>query len=242
MSRALSRDKFGQTPCFSGPGLIIWPASLPRWTCLDRRASSQSNIRGFAGRAAAASDRRGSPPRALYVAGVASQFVATAGGVTFGFEESSGGRAARAAPKGVIRNRPQRPVGFGAPAGSDGYGSAGRRLRIGPLGHAAYRPAPARELARRGAVGDRGPLAARGHLPPPGHEPLHGLGGVVLYAQGHVGARGGLARGGRPGVVPRHLHQQPADVGVARLGYAAGAPSLAAGVLVFVKNFMSTSM
>ena len=86
MSRALSRDKFGQTPCFSGPGLIIWPASLPRWTCLDRRASSQSNIRGFAGRAAAASDRRGSPPRALYVAGVASQFVATAGGVTFGLK------------------------------------------------------------------------------------------------------------------------------------------------------------
>lgn len=91
MSRALSRDKFGQTPCFSGPGLIIWPASLPRWTCLDRRASSQSNIRGFAGRAAAASDRRGSPPRALYVAGVASQFVATAGGVTFGLKSLSAG-------------------------------------------------------------------------------------------------------------------------------------------------------
>ena len=91
MSRALSRDKFGQTPCFSGPGLIIWPASLPRWTCLDRRASSQSNIRGFAGRAAAASDRRGSPPRALYVAGVASQFVATAGGVTFGLKSLPAG-------------------------------------------------------------------------------------------------------------------------------------------------------
>ena len=90
MSRALSRDKFGQTPCFSGPGLIIWPASLPRWTCLDRRASSQSNIRGFAGRAAA-SDRRGSPPRALYVAGVASQFVATAGGVTFGLKSLPAG-------------------------------------------------------------------------------------------------------------------------------------------------------
>ena len=96
MSRALSRDKFGQTPCFSGPGLIIWPASLPRWTCLDRRESSQSNIRGFAGRAAAASDRRGSPPRALYVAGVASQFVATAGGVTFG---------SKSLPAGVPRER-----------------------------------------------------------------------------------------------------------------------------------------
>lgn len=35
------------------------------------------------------------------------------------------------------------------------------RLRVGPLGHAAYRPDPAGELARRGAVGHRGPLAAR---------------------------------------------------------------------------------
>ena len=72
------------------PDPVFFGAWLPRWTCLDRRASSQSNIRGFAGRAAA-SDRRGSPPRALYVAGVASQFVATAGGVTFGLKSLPAG-------------------------------------------------------------------------------------------------------------------------------------------------------
>ena len=64
-----------------------------------------------------------------------------------------------------------------------GYASAPSAMR--PI--AQHRHA---RLTRRGAVGDRGPLAARGHLPPPGHEPLHGLGGTVLYTQGHVGGSG----------------------------------------------------
>lgn len=74
-------------------------------------------------------------------------------------------------------------------------GSESARLLQRALAHAAYRPYPARELARRGAVGDDGLLLPRRQAAPPLDQPDGPLVGVVLDARVHVGVGAAPALG-----------------------------------------------
>ncbi len=64
------------------------------------------------------------------------------------------------------------------------YVGSGLRRSLAVLDHAAYRPAPARELARRRDVGLVLVDAALEHRGPPADEPSHALGGVAPRARG----------------------------------------------------------
>ena len=105
-------------------------------------------------------------------------------------------------------------------------------LRLAVLDHAAYRPAPARELAGGGDVGLVLVDAAPQHLLAPLHEPSDALGcvpsrrGVGRLALGQV-----LRMRAGAYVVPRGLDENPSQVLVAGLGDAALPRALPAGVL-----------
>ena len=105
-------------------------------------------------------------------------------------------------------------------------------LRLAVLDHAAYRPAPACELAGGRDVGLVLVDAALEHRGSSADEPSHALGGMAPRAGVRRLAFGQVFRMGRASqVVPRRLDEHAPQMLVARLRDAALPHALAAGVL-----------
>ena len=192
MSRTLSIGKTGPGPGFLGQAL---PLSQP--SCGDlgvslRRSSLQFNIRPWRISALGNPLLRLGLPRSIRQSRVA-------GGALGARRKRAWGSPQRP------RIRPQDGMDRAMPA------RPSRRLAV--LDHAAYRPAPARELAGGGDVGLVLVDAAPQHLLAPLHEPSDALGcvpsrrGVGCLALGQV-----LRMRAGAYVVPRGLDENPSQV------------------------------